>query len=331
MRGRLYRFNFESQCLSGNKLGDPSTRDLYVYAPPNYDAKTRLPVVMMLAGFGSTNHSIASWSPWKPNSVELFDRLVSQGECPPALLVLPDAFNRWGGSQFIDSEATGRYQTYLCDEVFAEVDRRFKTIPERQGRAVTGRSSGGFGALRIGIDRPDVASVIGSHAGDALFDVTMRPMLTNAAIAIDRAGGLQTFARDIPDGGPQDAQQFDATFVLAASAAYAPEPDEPSPFTTLPFDESTGVVREAIWKRWLAHDPAHLIESIPDALNTMSLVFLDAGDRDEHGLHFAARAMTQTLQARNVRVVHEEFEGGHRGTSWRYKESLPLMIGALES
>ena len=47
-------------------------------------------VVMMLAGFGSTNHSIAAWSPWKPNTVELFDRLIARGECGPAVLVLTD-------------------------------------------------------------------------------------------------------------------------------------------------------------------------------------------------------------------------------------------------
>ena len=137
----------------------------------------------------------------------------------PAILVLPDCFNRWGGSQFIDSTGTGRYQTYLADEVFAFVDAEFQTIPKREARAAVGRSSGGFGALRLGMDRPDVVSVIGSHAGDAAFEVSMRPMLTSAAIAIDLAGGLQRFAEEIPVAGPQNATQFDAIFVLAAGGS----------------------------------------------------------------------------------------------------------------
>ena len=331
MRGRLIKYPHQSQCLRGNPLDDPHERDLYVYLPPQYDDKKRFGVVMMLAGFGSTNHSIVAWDAWKPNTVELFDRLVSQGVCKPAILVLPDAFNRWGGSQFIDSPATGLYQTYLADEVFSIVDQEFLTIPKREARAVVGRSSGGFGALRLGIDRPDVVSVIGSHAGDAAFDISMRPMLTNAAIAFDLAGGLTKFAEQIPNGGPQGAQAFDATFVLAASAAYAPRPSQKMPFTTLPFDIETGEINKEVWAQWLAHDPMTKITDDEDVLRTMSLVFLDAGNSDEHGLHFAARSMAKLLKKRDVCVEHEEFDGGHRGTSWRYEYTLPMILNALRT
>ena len=79
MQGTLIRTSHESECLKGNPLGDPHERDVYVYLPPQYDDKKRFPVIMLLAGFGATNHSIASWSPWKPNTVELFDRLITQG------------------------------------------------------------------------------------------------------------------------------------------------------------------------------------------------------------------------------------------------------------
>ena len=142
MRGRVVRAHHESLCLSDNPLGDPHQREVYVYLPPQYDETRRFPMVLMLAGFGSTNHSIAAWSPWKPNTLELFDRMVDSGDCKPAVLVLPDCFNRWGGSQFIDSEGTGRYQTYLADEIIPYVDAEFRTIPDREARAVVGRSSG---------------------------------------------------------------------------------------------------------------------------------------------------------------------------------------------
>jgi enterochelin esterase-like enzyme len=329
MKGRVVRTSFESQCLRDNPLGDPYRRDLYVYLPPQYDESKRFPVVMLLAGFGSTNHSIAAWSPWKPNTLELFDRLVADGRCQPALLVLPDCFNRWGGSQFIDSEGTGRYQTYLADEVFAFVDAQFRTIPDREARAVIGRSSGGFGALRLGMDRSDVISVIGSHAGDAAFEVSMRPMLTSAAIAIDLAGGLRTFAEEIPVSGPKNATEFDAIFVLAAGAAYSPDPDA-FPFAQIPVDTSTGQVDEAVWARWLEQDPLDRIDASLAALQRMSLIYVDAGNRDEHGLHFAARLLDEALRKHGLPVRYEEYEGGHRGTSWRYEASLPLIVAALQ-
>lgn len=329
MKGRVVRTSHESQCLRGNPLGDPHRRELYVYLPPQYDESKRFPVVMLLAGFGSTNHSIAAWSPWKPNTLELFDRLVAEGRCEPAVLVLPDCFNRWGGSQFIDSEGTGRYQTYLADEVFAFVDAEFRTIPDREARAVLGRSSGGFGALRLGMDRPDVVSVIGSHAGDAAFEVSMRPMLTSAAIAIDLAGGLRAFAEEIPVSGPKNATEFDAIFVLAAGAAYSPD-SRAFPFAQIPVEPSTGQLNGEVWARWLAQDPLGRIDASLAALQRMSLIYVDAGNRDEHGLHFAARLLDEALRRRGLPVRYEEYEGGHRGTSWRYEASLPLIVEALQ-
>jgi enterochelin esterase-like enzyme len=328
MKGRVVRTSHESLCLSDNPLGDPYERELYVYLPPEYDGKKRFPVVMMLAGFGSTNHSIMGWSPWKPNTVELFDQLISDGRCKPAILVLPDCFNRWGGSQFIDSEGTGRYQTYLAEEIVPFVDAEFQTIPEREARGVVGRSSGGFGALRLGIDRPELVSVVGSHAGDAGFDVSMRPMLTSAAIAIDLAGGLEAFARDVPVAGPQNATQFDAIFVLAAAAAYSPNPAA-FPFAEIPMSPADGTLLDEVWAKWRDQDPLVRIEASAAALQAMSLIYIDAGNRDEHGLHFAARMLNEALEKRGLPVRYEEFDGGHRGTSWRYEDSLPQIVDAL--
>ena len=329
MEGRVVRKTHSSQCLRGNPLGDPDQRDIYVYLPPGYDGGRRFPVVMMLAGFGSTNHSIAAWQPWKPNTLELFDQLVTEGRCGPAILVLPDCFNRWGGSQFIDSAGTGLYQTYLADEVFAWVDAEFATIPKREARAAIGRSSGGFGALRLGMDRPDVVSVLGSHAGDAAFEVSMRPMLTSAAIAFDLAGGVEAFAEEVPAAGPQNASQFDAIFVLAAAAAYSPDPGR-FPYADVPVDPSTGELRAEAWSRWLQHDPLVRIDAAAPGLREMSLIYVDAGDRDEHGLHFASRLLRDALKERGLPVRYEEYEGGHRGTSWRYEVSLPRIVEALQ-
>jgi enterochelin esterase-like enzyme len=328
MQGRVVRRSHQSACLRGNPLGDPDERDVYVYLPPQYDGTRRFPVVMMLAGFGSTNHSIAAWSPWKPNTPELFDKLIVDGDCGPAILVLPDCFNRWGGSQFLDSDGSGKYQTYLADEVFPFVDAEFRTIAHREARAIIGRSSGGFGALRLGMDRPDVVSVIGSHAGDAAFEVSMRPMLTSAAIAFDLAGGIEAFADEVPIAGPQNATQFDAIFVLAASAAYSPS-SAGFPFADLPMDPRTAELRADVWARWLEHDPITRIDASADALQKMSLIYVDAGNRDEHGLHFAARRLKDALLRHGLPVRYDEFDGGHRGTSWRYEVSLPQIVEAL--
>ena len=331
IEGRISRATIESALLRDNPLNDPSERDVYVYVPPGGDDTTRYPVIIMLPGYNSNHRSILSYSPWKPNTLEAFDAQIRRGESKPAIVVLPDCMTRWGGSQFVDSPATGRYQSYLADEVIPFVDEHFPTIPERGARAATGRSSGGFGALRLAMDRPETVAAVASHAGDAAFEISMRPMFTSAAIAIERAGGLEAFAARLPDGGPRGSMEFDAAFVLAASAAYAIECGPSEPYCELPVDVGSGALREDVFAAWLAHDPVMRAETQAGAaaLAGLSGLFIDAGLSDEHGLQYAARRFAQAARAAGARVHLDEFEGGHRGTSHRYETSLPWLVDAL--
>lgn len=331
MHGSIERKRLTSRCLVGNPLSDPHERDVYVYVPEAARAGQRFPVILLLPGYGSNHLSILSYSPWSKNTVERFDEQVARGESPPAILVLPDCMTRWGGSQFVDSRGTGRYQTYVADEVIPFVDQHFPTVPAREARAAAGRSSGGFGALRLALDRPDLVSAVASHAGDAAFEVSMRPMFTSAAIGLERAGGLAAFAQRLPDGGPRNTPEFDAAFVLAASAAYSPDPEGPFPHVALPFDPATAEPRASVFDLWHAEDPLTRMRA-PEAtaaLRGLSLLYLDAGQSDEHGLQFAARALAAAASQAGARVQLEEFPGGHRGTSHRYELSLPALARAL--
>src|SRR5687767_13015104 len=127
MHGRLDEIELASTVLETNALGDATRRMLYVYVPP-MQAQQRLPLLMVLAGYGGTNRTMLNYSPWEPNVVERFDAMVADGRCKPAILVLPDAMTRLGGSQYLDSTATGPYQTYLADEVVRFVDSRYPTL-----------------------------------------------------------------------------------------------------------------------------------------------------------------------------------------------------------
>jgi enterochelin esterase family protein len=325
--GRLDRHVIDSRLLRGNPLGDPHERELFVYTPPGYDSsQQRYPLLLALAGYGSTNRSLLNYDFFQPNAVERFDRLIREGKMKPALLALPDAIDRWGGSQFIDSAATGPYQSYLCDEIVPFIDSHYRSVPAREARAVVGRSSGGFGALRIGLERPEVFAAIGSHAGDSAFETSILPELPAAAIAYDRAGGLAAFiARFEQERARVD---FTGLMLLAYAAAYAPALEAGMPFCELPVDPRTGELQGDVWRRFMAHDPIELVRRDPDALRTASLVYLDAGDRDEHGLHFGTRRLAELLAPRGVQLHHEEFPGGHRGTAHRYDVSWPLLIDA---
>jgi enterochelin esterase-like enzyme len=329
LRGRIELPRFESAILSDNVLGDPALREVLVYLPPSYDEGARFPLVFVLPPYAAGHRSLINYKLWEPDLFERYEAQLARGEAEEAILAAPDCMTRWGGSQFIDSPATGRYQSYLVDEVLPFLDGRYRTIAERAGRAVAGRSSGGYGALRLALDRPEAMAAYASHAGDALFEASVRPSFTAVAIALERAGGMKAFIERFSASGPQSQGDFDVIMAIATAAAYAPEPDAPLPHAALPFDPKTALPIEPVWRRFLDHDPVVRLDRDPSAMKDAALVLLDAGDRDEYGLHFAARALHERLRDRGANVVHEEFPGGHRGTQSRFEWSLPRLIRAL--
>ncbi len=328
LRGRIELPRLASRALAGNPTNDPTEREVLVYLPPSYDGARRFPVVMILPPYAAGHRSLLNYNCFEPDLFERYERLVAAGTAREAVLVSPDCMTRWGGSQFVDSSATGLYQTYLIEEVGPFVDRTYRTIAERAGRAVIGRSSGGFGALRLLIDRPEVFAAYASHAGDAAFEISARPSLVGAAIAFDRAGGLGAFVDRFLREGLRGGE-FDAIMTVASAAAYSPDPSAPFPHCRLPFDVRTGELVPEVWAQWLAHDPLVRLDRDPRAATGAQAIFLDAGDRDEHGLQFAARLLADRLRARGASVQHEEFPGGHRGTAHRYDVSLPHVLSAL--
>ncbi|MET0341810.1 MAG: alpha/beta hydrolase-fold protein [Polyangiales bacterium] len=337
------RVRFRGASLEGNALGDPAERELIVYLPPSYGAVEgtqgeavgrRYPVVMVLAGYAATSTSLLNFKPWEPNLLERYEHLLAQGAAQEAIVVLPDCFTRLGGSQYLDAPAVGDYQRYLADDVLGLVDARYRTLARRTSRAIIGKSSGGFGALRMGIDRPEAFAVIGSHAGDCAFELSIRPRFVEVAPVYERHGGAAGFLRAVEmQGGPRSQAEFHALEILALAHVYADG--------ELPFDPYTALVVPDKWARWLAHDPLFRDGSTAlrdqansgqplHSLQQARLVFLDAGKSDEYGLQFGARMLAQRLRELGVAVDHEEFEGGHMGTAYRYDVSLPKIIAALD-
>src|SRR6185295_9806735 len=62
------------------------------------------------------------------------------------------------GSMYSSSVTTGDWETYVAGDLVAYVDAHYRTIPNRLSRGLAGHSMGGYGAVRIGMKRPDVFS-----------------------------------------------------------------------------------------------------------------------------------------------------------------------------
>jgi len=327
--GEIHTLRIESRVLRDNPLGDPWRRELPVYLPPGH-ATRGLPLILVLAGFSSNGSSQLHGTPWEPSLPERFERLLAEGRAAPAVLAFPDCFTRWGGSQYMNGAGTGRYADHLIDELLPAVESRFGAGGSRARRGVVGRSSGGFGALHLGLERPDLFAALASHSGDCAFDLCYRPDFPRLLAQLDRHGGLQGFVAAFERAPRKTPALLGAMNVLAMAAVYSPDPGEPLG-VALPFDGRTGRLRPEVWARWLACDPVERAPREGARLADFALVYLDAGQRDEFHLQYGARQLVAALRERGVAVQHEEFDDGHMGIGYRYDVSLPLVSRALSA
>ena len=323
---------FTSRALADNPLNDPATRKLLLLLPPDYAAGgKRYPVIVGLTGFTGTGASLLNFSAWQPNLQERLDYLMAEGRLPPAIFVLPDCFTRYGGSQYINSPAIGRYEDYVIDEIIPYVDAKYRTVAAPEGRGVFGKSSGGYGAMVYGMRHPDVFGAVACHSGDMYFEYCYKPDFPKFLNAVNKAGGLDRWWAEFQARPKKEGKDIEAVNILAMAAAYSPNPDaQPLPID-FPFDLHTGELRPDVWQRWLEHDPVYLAGRYAANLKKLRLLFIDCGTRDEYHLHYGARILVQRLKALGVPCEHDEFDDGHMNIPYRYDVSLPKIGRALSA
>ena len=169
-----------------------------------------------------------------------------------------DAWTSYGGSQFVDSPGTGPYHSYLCDDVVPWVDRTYRTLAEPAHRAISGKSSGGFGAMITPMRRPDLFGALATHAGDALYELCYMQDFGDCVRALrDYDGDVRRrwddFRSRIAFTRKADQMLLGVYGVAACFSVAADGTPE------LPFDPRTGVIRERVWQRWLDWDPVRMV------------------------------------------------------------------------
>ena len=336
-RGRVAMEWIESEHLRGNPCGDPHVRRVPVYLPPSYDEEParRFPVVYLLTGFTSRGRALLNDAAWSPPIDDRMDALIelerrSPGTgCGEMILVMPDCLTRYGGSQYLNSSATGRYQDHLIEELVPHVDRQFRTLADRAHRAVAGKSSGGYGALVLGMQHADTFGAVASHSGDMGFDYCYRVDVPRFCTLLQNAGGLEAWFAAFVRSVQKSKDDFLALNILAMAAAYSPNPLSPPFGIDLPCDLATGEFRDDVWARWLERDPLRMVEQHAEALRSLELFYFDCGTGDEFHLHHGARALERRLKALGVPHLRQEFEDGHMNVTYRYDVSLPLLSKVL--
>ncbi|HLQ52814.1 MAG TPA: alpha/beta hydrolase-fold protein [Streptosporangiaceae bacterium] len=329
LAGRIDEHIITSELLRDNPLGDPADRPLWVYLPPGYDDERdrRYPAVYVIQGY--TGH-LAMWrnrSAYRQPFPETADAVFASGQAPPAVVVYVDAWTAYGGSQFVDSHGTGRYHSYLCDEVVPWVDQHYRTAASSACRAIMGKSSGGFGAMITPMLRPDLFGALATHAGDALYENCYIPEFGTAVRQLrEYDGDIWQWWDDFRSrvSFTKEADQHLLT-LLGVSACFSAREDGT---VELPFDPRTGMLRPDVWQRWLDWDPVRMAPRYAHALRSLRAVWIDAGTRDDYFLDLGAEAFRMALREAGVAddvVRFELFDATHSGIDYRYPLSLAWL------
>jgi hypothetical protein len=333
LAGRLDEHVITSDVLRGNPLNDPPERPLWVYVPPGYDDQPdrRLPSVYVIQGY--TGH-VAMWrnrTPYRQPFPETADQVFATGQAPPAIVVYVDAWTAYGGSQFVDSPGTGRYHTYLCEEVVPWVDAHYRTLAAPEHRGIMGKSSGGFGAMITPMLRPDLFGGLATHAGDSLYELCYIPEF-GKAVRLLRGydGDIFRWWDDFRSRVPFTHEGDNVLLMTLGVAACFSAREDGTP--ELPFDPRTGVLSDEVWQRWLDWDPVRMVPRYAEAIRSARAIWIDGGTRDEWFLDVGAQAFRQAIGEVGVAddtIRFELFDAKHGGIDYRYPLSLAWLAERL--
>lgn len=161
--GRLVAKTYASSAVCG-----PSARRLLVYLPAGYDeSDRRYPVLYLIHGARGNEESWIKDGELLP----VMDSLTAAGECEPCIVVLPnmnqyDDDADFGQSRFkrpIESffEIDGTVETVFRDDVVRNIDADFRTIADKEHRAIAGLSVGGLQTIYVSAANPELFDYVG--------------------------------------------------------------------------------------------------------------------------------------------------------------------------
>lgn len=331
MNGQTIILRHTSSILKNNPLKDPFVRDIAVYLPPSYmKSSKRYPVVYLIAGFtgfGIMNLNVSAYS---ENIEQRLNRLIRTKKMKEMIVVMPDCITKYGGSQYVNSAATGRYEDYMTKEIVPFIDARFRTIPKGSSRAIIGKSSGGYGAMWLAMRNPEVFGLMVTHSGDTAFEYCYMPDFPKFIVALQKYGKGHAAVRNFINKEVNYLQPKSSGFhilinTIGMASCYSPNPKRKEYNFDIPFNIYTGEIIPEIWNKWLKFDPVRQVSKYKNNLKKLKLIFVDCGTRDEFNLHAGARIYCDTLKKNGIKYIHQEFNDGHMSIQYRYDTSFSFI------
>ena len=139
-----------------------------VQVPSSYEQKDapgqprRFPVLYYLHGLGDNEQSFSRSGGWT-----LIEDLRAQGKVGDFLIVAPEGY----ASFYINSaDGSERYSDFFLREFIPYIEKKYRVMPGREARAVTGISMGGYGALRFAFAYPELFSAVSAQSAALILE-----------------------------------------------------------------------------------------------------------------------------------------------------------------
>jgi len=328
MQSEVRVLDHTSKVLKNNPLNDPFKRKLLVYLPPSYNSGSkRYPVMYLISGFTGYGALNMNLTPFSENIQQRLDRLIKTKAIKDMIVVMPDCFTKYGGSQYVNSTATGRYEDYMVKEIVPFVDANFRTLPKAASRCIIGKSSGGYGAMWLAMRNPDVFGLMATHSGDSGFEYCYMEHFAEFVVLIQKYGkghkAVENFIKtQINNKQPKGGDFHNIINTIGMSACYSPNPKRKEYNFDLPFDIYTGEIIPGVWNKWLKFDPVRIVNKYKANLKKLKYIYVECGVKDEFKLQSGARIFCDKLKKIGVKYTHLEFNGGHFNVQYRYDVSF---------
>ena len=153
---------YKSQVMGGS-------RTYGVCLPPGYhkNPQKRYPVIFLL--HGGHGDPTTWFDKQKGQALKTLGELYATGKLPPTIIITPDGNDKRGTSPYWDPQyidgPQGKVSTAVGDELVKLVQKRYRTLSNPNFWAMGGLSSGGWGALNVGLHNLQHFSILFSHSG----------------------------------------------------------------------------------------------------------------------------------------------------------------------
>lgn len=313
---------FTSQVLRENKVGLDTVRNIKVLLPPGYQRGNKsYPVVYYLHNTWSDPDKLLQ----EGNLITLLEQGFTHGIVKEFIFVVADCSSAFNGSIYENSPVSGRWLDFITQEVVPFIDKRFRTLPHRNSRAITGNFFGGRGTLQLAMQHANLFGV--AYAMHPVATGTGYTPLPYVQVDWKKIHQAKSLADVQGDGRT-------ALFVTICQA-FLPHPGR-LPFHCDFFMEyENGVLKPHIENTRKGYLTGFLLlESLDEYaanLRTMRGLAMDWGRFDPVSTHvYSNQAFSRKLEDLGIEHQAEEYRGDHYNQLWTengrfYTRVLPFM------